>query len=413
MDHVRDRESSEMKIGIVSTLFDFAWTGGEELWAAMAYAALGQDHEVLISVTGWPKTPDPILALQRRGARVFFRYPLRRTWKYKDRLIRILEKYKIAPIFQNSAYRVFSSFRSFFESGPDVVLINQGGLYDALIYKELLFLLERTRVPYVIISHFAADTGPSLAADRAKAIQFLSRASRLAVVAKASLETMERQLACPIPGILVLRNPVNLPDLSSIAWPEQKPLRFANLARLEVGTKGQDLLLKSLYSKQWLNREWRLSLCGKGPDEEYLRELARYYGLADRIDFLGHIEDIRALWSQHHLLVLPSRSESAPLALVEAMLCGRPSVVTDVGGVREWVQEPQTGFVAEAPAPGYYTSALERAWQARDTWRQMGTQAHEAAITRYDPRPGKTLLEVVIAASKTRSAVKTPNILFD
>ena len=46
-----------------------------------------------------------------------------------------------------------------------------------------------------------------------------------------------------------------------------------------------------------------------------------------------------SLGVRNHLLVLPSRAEGTPIALVEAMICARPAVVTDVGGNVEWLED--------------------------------------------------------------------------
>ena len=88
--------------------------------------------------------------------------------------------------------------------------------------------------------------------------------------------------------------------------------------------------------------------------------------------------------------------------MVEAMLCGRPAVVTDVIGNPEWIEEGLTGFLAEAPTLYSVSRALERAWQARASWEQMGLQAHRKALERYEPSPGKTLLELLEAAATRR-----------
>jgi glycosyltransferase involved in cell wall biosynthesis len=101
----------------------------------------------------------------------------------------------------------------------------------------------------------------------------------------------------------------------------------------------------------------------------------------------------------NHLLVLPSRSEGTPLALVEAMLCARPAVVTDVGGNADWVEDDQTGFVAEAPTAKSFGAALERAWAARAKWQIMGKQARDNAVIKFDKSAGKSLLKVLLEAS--------------
>ena len=79
------------------------------------------------------------------------------------------------------------------------------------------------------------------------------------------------------------------------------------------------------------------------------------------------------------MLVLPSRAEGLPLALVEAMLCARPAVVTDVGGNAELCVDGETGFVAAAPAVSLLEQTLERAWNHRHEWQSMGTAARTRA----------------------------------
>jgi glycosyltransferase involved in cell wall biosynthesis len=85
-----------------------------------------------------------------------------------------------------------------------------------------------------------------------------------------------------------------------------------------------------------------------------------------------------------------------PLAIVEAMLCGRPAVVTDVGGVREWVEDGSSGFIACSAGVSALAETLQRAWQDRRRWEEMGHNAYQKAMTLYDPQPGKTFLDALV-----------------
>ncbi len=138
---------------------------------------------------------------------------------------------------------------------------------------------------------------------------------------------------------------------------------------------------------------------GDGPDKNYLVDLAGYFGIQDRVDFRGHMTDVRSIWAENHLLVFRSRVGSAPLALVEAMICGRPTIGTDIGDITEWLEEPETGFLAEAPTVRSFGAALERAWAAKEDWAKIGEQAHVCARAKRDPAPGKTLLNLVLEAA--------------
>jgi glycosyltransferase involved in cell wall biosynthesis len=117
----------------------------------------------------------------------------------------------------------------------------------------------------------------------------------------------------------------------------------------------------------------------------------------------GHVAYMRSVWADHQLLVLPSRTEAAPLVIVEAMLCGRPVVATDVGAVREWVTDGDNGFVSPAATVSALSETLERAWAARAAWKQMGGRAHASATAMDDPAPGESLLKLLADAAHARA----------
>jgi glycosyltransferase involved in cell wall biosynthesis len=172
---------------------------------------------------------------------------------------------------------------------------------------------------------------------------------------------------------------------------------MALVGNLMTVHKGQDILLSVLNEAKWKARNWRLNIYGDGPDRAYLEQLTRYYQLQDSVTFHGRIPDIRDLWTRNHLLVMPSHMEGMPLAIVEAMLCGRPCVATDVGGVKEWIKEGFSGYVAEAATLRSFDEALERAWADRERWETVGRNGRESALAKYDPDAGRTLLNEISA----------------
>jgi glycosyltransferase involved in cell wall biosynthesis len=117
-----------------------------------------------------------------------------------------------------------------------------------------------------------------------------------------------------------------------------------------------------------------VTLFGHGPNEKTLLRLKQLYGL-DNVRLGGFTRDVCSVWEQHHALILPSRYEGLPIVVVEAMLCGRPCIVTDVMGSAELLEHGVTGFVAEAPTTYHIDKALEDAWEARSRWAEIGRQA--------------------------------------
>jgi len=110
------------------------------------------------------------------------------------------------------------------------------------------------------------------------------------------------------------------------------------------------------------------------------------------------VSDIRSeIWESHHVLVMPSLLEGMPLALVEAMLCGRPALCSDVGGASELVQDGHNGFIAGSPFSSQLVEALEQAWSARLKLHEMGDAAHVDAIAYVSKVPGEDLLDDLCA----------------
>jgi glycosyltransferase involved in cell wall biosynthesis len=91
-----------------------------------------------------------------------------------------------------------------------------------------------------------------------------------------------------------------------------------------------------------------------------LQSFARQPG----VEWLGHVDDIQALWARCHIAALPSRREGLPKALLEAAALGRPLVATDVPGCRDVAIDDETGFLV--PVDDANALAIAIAILARD-----------------------------------------------
>ncbi len=89
----------------------------------------------------------------------------------------------------------------------------------------------------------------------------------------------------------------------------------------------------------------RLMLIGEGPDITVAKRRTYELGLEGRVVYLGNQEAIEELLPLADLFLLPSLHESFGLSALEAMACGVPVIVTDVGGTREFIEEGQSGFL--------------------------------------------------------------------
>lgn len=378
-----------MRIAFISFIKE-PWGGSEVLWGATARHALALGHEVVISAIKVDVASKPLQELEKAGAKVHLRRGfINPAW---DRNTRILNKARIWALNLLS-----NPFREVIRQKPDLVVFT-GACYSMVLNKALFRLVEKNRIPLVLNNQVNIEyTRPIDWEQGAYLRRVYQYASLAAFVSRRNMTVTERHLAYRLPHAAVIRNPVNLSDMSIIRYPS--PLvrvRLAIVANLLVNHKGHDLLLEVLSQRKWKDRDVDLHIYGSGTDEGYIRELVTFFGLEDRVFFHGKVSDIRGVWAGDHLLVMPSLNEGMALSVVEAMICGRPVVTTDVGGNMEWITDGVEGFIAEGANTHGFDNALERAWQRRMEWEEMGKRAHARAMELHDPEPNKTFLNLIL-----------------
>ena len=125
---------------------------------------------------------------------------------------------------------------------------------------------------------------------------------------------------------------------------------------------------------------WRLLVAGDGPERQRVEREAQSVA-GGRVNVLGEVADTAALLAAADVLLLPSRTEGLPGVVIEAAMTGVPAVVTDVGFVRDIVEDGVTGYVV---APGEPTSMAEAVLAAEEAGlERLGDAAHQRAIERF------------------------------
>jgi glycosyltransferase involved in cell wall biosynthesis len=132
---------------------------------------------------------------------------------------------------------------------------------------------------------------------------------------------------------------------------------IAAAGRLE-DRKGFDILLRALASADVPRAE--IVICGDGPDESALRELAGALGIADRVHWVGFRRDLDNVLRGADIFALSSRREGMANVMLEAMAAGCLIVATDVSGVREAVGVVRGRSAAGAIVPAENVEEMAR-----------------------------------------------------
>lgn len=152
----------------------------------------------------------------------------------------------------------------------------------------------------------------------------------------------------------------------------------ALVGHMRIG-KGQDVAVRAWPEVLAAEPDARLLLVGNGPLEQELRLLTRDLGVESRVVFAGARDDVQEILPRTALVVLPTRMEALPTALMEAAAAGIPSVATDVGGVPEVVVDGETGWLVDAATPEQFAAVLRTALSDPAERRRRGAAARARA----------------------------------
>jgi glycosyltransferase involved in cell wall biosynthesis len=147
--------------------------------------------------------------------------------------------------------------------------------------------------------------------------------------------------------------------------------------------KNQEVLLETLRRLRVARIDAHLVIAGGGPLKDKLMRRAAELEIADRVNLIGEMEDVRPVLAALDVFVLPSVAvESFSNAALEAMSMGRPVILSDIGGAREMIDDGIEGYVVSPTELGARLPALIAALYAEPRKRlQMGQAARARAVS--------------------------------
>ncbi|QYX82156.1 GT4 family glycosyltransferase PelF [Streptomyces akebiae] len=172
------------------------------------------------------------------------------------------------------------------------------------------------------------------------------------------------------------------------AGPEPETLTLSWAGRVDP-IKDLETLIRAFALVRAELPDTRLRLFGGTPRggeayRERCEALAAQLGHGDAVTFEGRVDDIKDAYAAGNVVMLSSISEGFPFTLIEAMSCGRATVSTDVGGVREAVGD--TGLVVPPRDPEAMARAALELLGDPARRRAMGEAARLRVIEQFTLR---------------------------
>lgn len=365
----------QSKSKILFTTENVTWGGSELLWSKTALELVNFNCNVSICVHSKLVLPDWILILERQNKITIYRAPLQPLTITK-RIFNKFLPYDFRLKAKNYKNEYVESFK------PDLLVINQGLNFNGI---ELMIFAKKSKINYVTISQAVNENlWPNIDLRLVMRSCFESSKQNY-FVSNDNLQVTQAQIGCELINCKVIRNPFNVPFLANINYPLTSNYVLGCVGRYDFNAKGQDVLLRVLALEKWKNRNLTVNFYGEGNDIENLKDLIKMYDITNILihPYTSTID----IWKNNQGLILASRYEGLPIVIVEAMLCKRFVIVTDVSGNKELVIDNETGFVAAAPRVEYIDEALERAWNVRENWKQIGENAQKSIVKEIPENP--------------------------
>jgi glycosyltransferase involved in cell wall biosynthesis len=147
---------------------------------------------------------------------------------------------------------------------------------------------------------------------------------------------------------------------------KERPYDFVFVGRV-VKLKQIDLLIQTIRILKDTGKAYHVAIVGDGNELVNLEQLTNDLDLKNQIHFLGFRKDVSEILHQSKYIVLLSRSEGLPCALMEAMSCGIVPISSKVGNIPDLISHEKNGFLIEDFTLEAIQNELEKAMRQYNT----------------------------------------------
>jgi glycosyltransferase involved in cell wall biosynthesis len=120
----------------------------------------------------------------------------------------------------------------------------------------------------------------------------------------------------------------------------------------------------------------KAGIAGTGPLNIELKRLSKKLKLDNNIEFLGYIEDAPSFLNSGKIYILTSETEGLPTAMIEAMACGLPPVISNVGNVPDVIKDEVNGFlIKDYRNEDDYVTAISKLLSDKKLYKKISENA--------------------------------------
>lgn len=214
---------------------------------------------------------------------------------------------------------------------------------------------------------------------KAHKIIAISEAVKANIVALGEVEERNVEVIYNPVGLNVI--PLNHQEESNNKNDQSKPFIFITTCRL-VPIKNLDNLLIAFSElfEESIQQKIELWIVGDGTLKEELQDLAKELKIAYSVKWFGFQEEVQPFLNPADVFIIPSLREGSSVSLAEAMTCGLPSIVTQIGGAMEILGNSNSGILIDPLDTHSIKSAMLHLLHLPKSIRQtMGKRAMKEA----------------------------------
>ena len=159
---------------------------------------------------------------------------------------------------------------------------------------------------------------------------------------------------------------------------ESNTIKFISVGSL-LPVKGYDLLILAALKLKETDVKFKIDIYGQGYLKEELLDLIKIHKLENYLELKGFVSNPYPYIKDADVFIMSSKSEAMPMALCEAMILGKPVLVTNCSGCREVVNYGEFGLMSNANIEDLAANVLKLI-KDKDTREKLSSKSLERAV---------------------------------